>query len=194
MRYMFWKTSLFVLIAAAAVAADQINLPGFPLPEFARDKHGNPMEMGFMGLYRELQKGGVRDWQQIEAVDSDYTVIASSSMGLLSAWLETTCQSVGLDLPQARTGAYDGSVYARLLTVATGIAATRQSTAPLAMPLGVMICIRRHSWGVLPGDGQRDAYVIVATERGFLVYDPPTRQMAPLAEFPNNSEVLRIRL
>jgi hypothetical protein len=46
---------------------------------------------------------------------------------------------------------------------------------------------------VLPGDDQRDAYVILLTDSGFLIYDPPSRQFSRLDAFPNRSSVLRLR-
>lgn len=143
-------------------------------------------------MLRELQKGGVRGMERFEAVDTSYAVISSGSLRLLSAWLEAACRSLGVEVAQARKNSYDGAAYARLLSTATGIAAARRTDGSLAVPVGVMICLRRKSWGVLPDDGARDAYVVVATERGILVYDPPTRQTSLLADYPNNSEVVMI--
>ena len=179
---------------AAGAGTDEIRLPEFPLPAFAMNKYGVKEAVGVVRLLRELHKGGVSVSNQFEASDNEYAIIASSSLPLLAAWLEVTCKSVGLDLAQARSGSYDGSVYARLLQVATSIATARKVDATLAMPIGVMICQRRRAWGALPGDGQRDAYVVIATERGFLVYDPPTRQCSTLADYPNHDEVVIIRL
>ena len=84
-------------------------------------------------------------------------------------------------------------MFARLLGVATSLAALRQGDITLAMPIGVLTCRRDTAWGDLPGDGEEDAYVIFATDAGILVYDPPTRQLAPLADFPNKAHISRIR-
>jgi hypothetical protein len=73
-----------------------------------------------MGLLRNLHSAGVRAVDNFEAVDSDYAVLASDSLARLTTWLEAACTGVGVDLAQARTGQYDGGVYARLLGVATG--------------------------------------------------------------------------
>ena len=73
------------------------------------------------------------------------------------------------------------------------MAALRENESKLAIPVGVMICERKAVWGDLPGDGATDAYVVFATDGGILVYDPPTRQLANLSEFPNKARILRIR-
>ena len=190
----FW----LAMLAGAAVAADPrgaaITLPDFPLPRFATDRYGQAEEIGPIRLLRELQRGGVRGSGNFEAADRDYVVVSSDALGLLSAWLEAACKSGGIELPLARLRPYDGAVYASLLETATNLAAARQAKRTLAIPVGVMICTRRKPWGTLPGDGERDAYVIVATERGFVVFDPPTRQTTLRADYPTNSEVVRIRL
>ncbi len=61
------------------------------------------------------------------------------------------------------------------------------------MPIGILICRRRRDWGRLAGDGGRDAYALIATERGLMVYDPPTRQLVSLSQFPNASDILNIQ-
>jgi hypothetical protein len=183
------------LVAPARAATPAgVTMPDFPLPKFALDSYGQADEANGMRLLRELHKGGVHGLEVFEAADDDYVILSSSSLGLLAAWLEAACKSLGTEVAQARTSTYNGVVYADFLEVATSIAADRKSQSLLAIPLGVMICKRIKPWGVLPGDGARDAYVLVATERGFVVYDPPTRQSALLADYPNNTEVLKIRL
>jgi hypothetical protein len=183
-----------VAASAAGTAEASISMPDFPLPTYAKNKYGGIEAAGILRLLRDLNKGGVHSYDQIEVADTDYAIIESSSLPLISAWLEAACKSVGMNLAQARTGAYDGAVYARLLEVATSIATVRKADAPYAVPIGVVICKRTNPWGVLPGDGQRDAYILFATERGFLVYDPPTRQLCLLSDYPNRSDVVRIRL
>lgn len=171
-----------------------IVMPDFPLPKFAINRYGQPESMGMLRLFGDLRRGGVRGMDNFEMSDNDYAMVASESLGLFAAWLDAACKSAGIELPQARSQAYNGAVYAGLLETATNIAASRQKQQALAVPVGVMICTRRKPWGVLPGDGARDAYVLVATERGFVVFDPPTGQAALLADYPNNSEVERVRL
>lgn len=190
----FWLALLPGVAGAADPRGPAITMPDFPLPKFATDRYGQAEEIGVIRLLRELHRGGVRGSGNFEAADSDYVVVSSDSLGLLSAWLEAACKSGGIQLPLARLRPYDGTVYASLLETATNIAAARHTQRTLAVPVGVMICTRRKPWGTLPGDGERDAYVIIATERGFVVFDPPTRQSALLADYPNNSEVLKIRL
>ena len=48
-------------------------------------------------------------------------------------------------------------------------------------------------WPQIPADGTTDAYVLFATDTGILVYDPPTRQLTNLADFPNKASISRIR-
>lgn len=177
----------------APPAPDAIVMPDFPLPKVATDENGQPAEAGLLRLMRELQVGGLHASDNFETQDNDYVVLSSESLGLLSAWLEAACKSAGIALPTARLRAYDGTVYANLLEVATGIAASRRFKSSLAIPLGVITCQRTNPWGVLPGDDQRDAYVILLTDSGFLIYDPPSRQFSRLDAFPNRSSVLRLR-
>jgi hypothetical protein len=189
----------FILLWLAVIpgvvgGAGAITMPDFPLPKFAVNRYGQPEEMGMLRLYRDLRRSGVSGMENFETSDNDYAMVASESLGLFSAWLEAACKSGGIELPQARLRSYNGAVYAGLLETATNIAASRHKQQALAVPVGVMICTRRKPWGVLPGDGERDAYVLVATERGFVIFDPPTGQSSLLADYPNNSEVLRVRL
>src|SRR5581483_3880748 len=158
------------------------------------NEYGGVAEVGVTRLLRELQIGGVRVGDDFNAADSDYVLVSGESMGLLSAWLEAAVRSAGVQLPIARLRPYDGAVYANLLEVATSIAASRGQRSTLAIPVGVIICDRKKPWGDLPGDGQRDAYILVATERGFLVFDPPTRQVVMLADYPNHSSVVKVRI
>jgi len=158
------------------------------------DQKGRLVETSAMGLLRNLHSAGVRAVDNFEAVDSDYAVLTSNSLSRLSTWLEAACAGVGLDLSQARSGHYDGAVYARLLGVATSIAASRDRRGKLAIPVGVLICKRTSPWGAVPGDGNRDAYVLFATESGLFVYDPPSRQLSALGDFPNKPDILRVRL
>lgn len=181
-------------LGARAAAPDVLAMPDFPAPPLSLDRKGRPAETSAMGLLRNLHSAGVRALDNFEAVDSDYAVLASDSLARLTTWLEAACTGVGVDLAQARTGQYDGGVYARLLGVATSIAASRDRKGKLAIPVGVLICKRTQPWGAVPGDGNRDAYVLFATEVGLMVYDPPSRQLSTLGDFPNKLEVLRVRL
>jgi|GEM_PF-2824129 len=184
---------LFVASALAAAAAPgNWQLPAFPLPVLVRDG-GPPKEFSSNRLLRELHRGGVHNSESFEAFDNDYALLRGDSLGSLAAWLESACQSVGFDLPRARTQPYDGAVFARLLSVATSLAALRERGPNLAMPIGVLICQRALAWGDLPADGSTDAYVLFATDTGILVYDPPTRQLTGLANFPNKASISHIR-
>ena len=49
------------------------------------------------------------------------------------------------------------------------------------------------AWGILPGDNANDAYILVDTDEGMLVYDPPTRQLSSLEALPNKNDVIPIR-
>lgn len=178
--------------APTGAAPAELKLPDFPRPALVGNG-GPPRGISAVRLLRELHRGGVRGSGHLETSDADYALVRSDSLGLLAAWLETACGAVGFDLRQARTRAFDGAVFARLLAVATSLAALRDSESRLAMPIGVLVCTRTAAWGDLPGDGAPDAYVLVATEAGMLVYDPPTRQLANLADFPNKAGILRIR-
>jgi ligand-binding sensor domain-containing protein len=35
--------------------------------------------------------------------------------------------------------------------------------------------------------------MLIATERGLLVYDPPTRQLSELSKFPNQDDIFKIQ-
>jgi hypothetical protein len=177
----------------AADTATSVSLPGFPLPRYAQSKYGGKDTAGFLRFMRELHKGGVPVAEPIELADSSYAIIDSTCIPLLSAWLEEASKSVGVDLAQARSRSYDGSVYARLLEVVTSIATVKHFEEMEAVPIGMLLCKRSKAWGSLPGDGQRDAYILIATEKGFLVFDPPTRQLSTLGEYPNTADVLKIR-
>ena len=185
---------LTVLFAAGgrAAAPTMFSLPAFPVPALVRDG-GLAKEISSMRLLRDLYKGGVKASDNFEASDTDYALLRFDSLGNLAGWLETACKSVGLELPRARARAYDGVVFSRLLSVGTSLGALRESDIKLAMPVGVIVCQRDVVWGDLPADGAVDAYVIFATDTGILVYDPPTRQLAALADFPNKARISRIR-
>ncbi len=193
---------LFILLACvapsavSALAAEkaeerQILLPEFPAPPLAVEGK-TPKKIGSVRLLRELQRGGVRGWGKFDAVDGDYALFRGDSLAVLGAWLETACKALDYDLAGARGRHYDGAVFARLLNVATSIASLREDAINLAMPIGVLACRREAEWGDLPGDGKEDAYVIFATDQGMMVYDPPTRQLCPLAEFPNREQVIKV--
>jgi len=180
--------------AGSLLSAEPVlRLPQFPLPDLVRNDYGEAKRIGFLSFLRELRDGGVAGLEDVDFVDENYAVLNSSSLATLAAWLEATCTGIGIDLRHARAGRYDGQMYARLLEVATSLAMERKHGKPLAMPIGVMICRRRQAWGDLPGDGERDAYMLIATERGLLVYDPPTRQLSELSQFPNNADVFKIQ-
>lgn len=174
------------LLAASVAAAEKFQLPAFPTPTLGA-------EVSSVRLLRELHKAGLRGFDRLETADADYALIGDSSLAVLSAWLETVCRQIEFDLRRARSGSYDGTVFARLLAVAASVGALQERPRALAMPIGVAFCRRASAWGALPGDGASDAYVIVATEAGMTIYDPPTRQLAPLADFPNKSKILEIR-
>ncbi len=177
---------------APAAAEPALQLPAFPLPALVSDG-GPPREMSSMRLLRELHRSGVHGSGNFEAADADYALLRGDTLGGLAAWLEAACKAVGFDLLQARTRHYDGTTFARLLNVSTSIAALRQKGIRLAMPIGVLVCTRKAAWGDLPADGATDAYVAFVTEDGMLVYDPPTRQLVPLGDFPNKAHIVRIR-
>lgn len=176
----------------AANPAPKLELPAFPMPNLVQ-QGGQPLEVGSIRVLRELHRGGVHGEGNLETVDADYALIRQDSMGLLSAWLEGACHSVGYDLAQARGQVYDGAVLARLLRVATGLAGLQNGARELSMPIGTLVCARRTAWGDLPADGATDAYVAVMTDAGILVYDPPSRQLVNLADFPNREQIVRVR-
>jgi hypothetical protein len=185
---------IFLILVAAtrAAAPGRLELPAFPVPSFVRED-GATVEVTPTRILRELHKGGVRGLGNLETVDSDYGLLRQDSLGVLAAWLESACRSVGFDLTQARQQPYDGSALARLLTVATNLAGLQAEGHALAAPIGTLVCERRSKWGDLPADGAIDAYVIFATEAGIMIYDPPSRQLTALNEFPNRERILRIR-
>ena len=184
--------ALFACAHGSSSASEGFKLPAFPLPALVRES-GVPKEMSSVRLLRELHRGGVHGSDNLETSDSDYALLRGDSLGNLAAWLESACLAVDANLLQARTRSYDGSIFPRLLSVATSLAVLRQGDIPLAMPIGVLICQRHSAWGDLPGDGATDAYVVFVTDNGMLVYDPPTRQLTNLADFPNKSHISRIR-
>jgi len=185
---------VFLLGASAfgATAPGSLQLPAFPLPSLVRDG-GVPKEFSAMRLLRELHRGGVHGSGNFETLDAEYALLRDDGLGTLAAWLESACRAINYDVLQARSRAYDGTVFARLLGVATSLAALRQNDVTLAMPIGVLTCQRQKAWGDLPADGAEDAYVIFATDMGMFVYDPPTRQLTPLADFPNKAGISHIR-
>ena len=176
---------------AEKTAERRVLLPEFPVPPLAMDGRA-PKRISSLRLLRELQRGGVRGWGKFDAMDGDYALFRGDSLAVLGAWLETACKALDYDLAGARGRHYDGAVFARLLNVATSIASLREDAINLAMPIGVLACRREEEWGELPGDDKDDAYVIFATDQGVLVYDPPTRQLSALAEFPNREHVIKV--
>ena len=177
----------------AAPAPAVVQLPAFPLPAFV-EEGGSPTEISSARLLRELFRGGVRVANNFEAVDSDYALLRSDNTRAFAAWLERTCRELGFDLLQMRAGVYDPGTFARLLEVSASLAVLRKSdSAALAIPIGLLVCKREVAWGELKHDGALDGYILFATEVGILVYDPPTRQLTNLAEFPNKAGILRIR-
>ena len=186
-----WLGITFGSVAYAAPAGG-LQLPAFPLPVLVRDG-GPPKEFSAARIMREFHRGGVHVAENFETVDADYALLRGNGLGNLAAWLESACKAVDFDLLQARTRGYDGTIFARLLSVATSLATLRQSDVALAMPIGVLTCQRSEKWGDLPADGSADAYVVFATDDGILVYDPPTRQLATLADFPNKTHITHVR-
>jgi hypothetical protein len=189
----FLVAIFFSAVVPILSGAASLSLPKFPLPDLVRNDYGEVKSIGFLTFLREVRGGGVKGLEDIDFVDREYAVLQSGSLSVLAAWLEAAARSVGVDLPRARVGSYDGLEYARLLQVATSLAVLRAHGKQLAMPIGVLFCTRRESWGDLPGNGDRDAYMLIATERGLLVYDPPTRQLSELSKFPNHGDVFKIQ-
>ncbi len=192
MRRLILIASGFLALGSSA-SVQELRMPQFPMPELVTDDFGATKQIGFLKFLHELQKSGVQGLDDVEFLDSSYAVLKSDCLPVLAAWLEAACRSVGVELPLARKGPYDGTVFARLLEVGASLAAVREHGKPLAMPIGLMICKRQHDWGDLGGDGQVDAYVLMETDRGLLVYDPPTRQLVELSQFPNTVDILRIQ-
>jgi hypothetical protein len=186
--------SLILLLAAAhgVGAGESFQLPAFPTPTLVTDG-GPPTEVSPIRLLRELHRAGLRGFDRLDTLDTDYALLRSDSLGALTAWLDATCGALNYDLSRARTRSYDGTVFARLLDVATSLGALQTQHRALAIPIGVVSCQRAVAWGALPGDGATDLYVIFATENGMTVYDPPTRQMVSLADFPNKAKISQIR-
>lgn len=171
----------------------EVSLPAFPQPPLAGE--ARPASMSSVRLLRELQRGGVRGLDRFDAMDGYYAVFRADGLAGLAGWLEMACRALDFEVGDARIGHYDGSVFARLLNMATSLAALRAELLRgerLAMPIGVISCRREVGWGVLPGDGLEDAYILFATDEGLLVYDPPTRQLARLVDFPNRGAVIRV--
>lgn len=174
-------------------AAESFRLPAFPAPAVITEDGGTPTVTSPIRLLREMHRAGLRGFDRLETMDGDYALLRSDSLGILTGWLDATCGALDYDLRQARARVYDGAVFARLLEVATSLNSLQRSQRALAMPIGVLYCQRATAWGVLPADGGADAYIVFATEKGIIVYDPPTRQMIPLADFPNKTKVSQIR-
>jgi hypothetical protein len=184
---------LFLLaVARCAGAVEGFQLPAFPAPTLVADG-GLPLEVSPIRLLRELHRAGLRGFDRLDTLDTDYALLRSDSLGALTAWLDATCGALNYDLSRARTRSYDGTVFARLLDVATSLGTLQSRHRALAIPIGVVSCQRTVAWGALPGDGATDVYVIFATESGMTVYDPPTRQMVSLADFPNKAKISQIR-
>ena len=192
MRRFAYFIFLVFAVPRLAVAAEEMQLPAFPLPALVLDG-GPPVELSSVRMLRELHRGGLHGFNNFETSDGDYALLRADSLGALAAWLEAACRSLGFDLSKARKSSYDGTVFARLLDVATSLAALREKKISLAMPIGVLICQRETAWGDLPADGAEDAYVVFVTDAGMLIYDPPTRQLTSLANFPNKAKILKIR-
>jgi len=182
---------LALAVSSFGAEPREILLPAFPSPPLLRDG-GSPKQVTSLRLMRDLQKGGVRGLGRFDAVDGDYALFRGDSLGGLAAWLEAACSALEYDLLGARAKHYDGAVFARMLNMATSLASLRDDSIGLAMPIGVLACRREKAWGELPGDGRDEAYVIFATDEGMLVYDPPTRQLARLADFPNRDAVVKV--
>jgi hypothetical protein len=182
--------------ATPAFAADAaaFRLPAFPAPTFVLEG-SSPVEIGAVRLVRELHRGGLRSTDKVlDLADADYALLRSDSLGYFAGWLERATEAVGAKVQASRRSSYDGTVFARLLSVVSSLAVLRDRGPRLAVPIGVVACTRRAAWGELPADGREDAYVVFVTEAGIVVYDPPTRQIAPLAEFPNRDSITRIRI
>jgi hypothetical protein len=182
----------FACVATSPAAVPLIRLPALPRPPVSSDG-GMPREIGSVRLLVDLQRSGLHGFDNLDTADSDYVLLSSASLTVLAGWLEGTCTGLGFDLPHARAAAYDGSVFARLAGVATSLAELHASNRPLAIPIGLLVCRRNSAWGELPADRTTDAYIIVDTDDGMLVYDPPTRQFSALADFPNKDAIVQIR-
>lgn len=190
------KPTLIIAVAAlsfpALLGAPTIELPRFPAPPLVQDG-GSTAEIGSVHLLRDLHAAGLHGMDNFDAADGDYVLLRADSLRVLSGWLESACAALGYDLRTARSAVYDGSVFARLADVAASLGLLREAAQPLAIPIGVIICRRGSAWGELPSDQNTDAYVLVDTDEGMLVYDPPTRQLSRLEHFPNKNEIIQIR-
>ena len=178
--------ALLAALANLAAAPASLRLPAFPVPDLTSD-------VGATRLLRELHQAGLRGFASLETSDGDYALIRKESVGNLTGWLESLCKGIEFDLRRARNRNYDGTVIARLLAVACSIGSYQSGHRTPAIPIGVVLCQRTKSWGELPPDGAEDAYVIVATEEGMMIYDPPTRQLTMLTDFPNKSKIRQVR-
>jgi hypothetical protein len=191
------RVILTCLLAAApawaAAPGPELRLPAFPVAAFV-EEGGRPKEMNSMRLLREVFRGGVRIGEQFDTVDADYGLLRQGSVEHFAAWLETACQGFGFDLFKLRSRVYDAATFSRLLEVAASLGALQDKTArPLAVPIGLLLCKRDAAWGELGRDGSLDAYIVFATESGIMVYDPPTRQLTNLADYPNKAGIQHIR-
>lgn len=177
---------LLALAPMVVVAADTFQLPAFPVPALGA-------EVSSIRLLRELHHAGLRGFDRLETADADYALLPGRSLISITAWLDTACAALNFDLPRARARSYDGTVFSRILEVATSLGVLQHGSRPLAIPIGFLACQRAKAWGQLPGDGTKDVFVVFATETGMIVYDPPTRQICPLGDFPNKATISRIR-
>jgi hypothetical protein len=187
--------ALFLIVSAtrAASPSGELRLPPFPVATFV-EEGGRAKETDSTRLLREIFRGGVRIGDQFDTADTDYGLLRQGSVERFAAWLETACQGFGIDLLKSRSRIYDAATFSRLLEVSTSLAALRDKNArPLAVPIGLLLCKRDAAWGELKSDGTMDSYILFATEVGIQVYDPPTRQLAKLADYPNKAGILRIR-
>ena len=183
---------LLSIATAFGAAPDTFQLPALPLPAFAAED-GMTAEVTSIRLLRELHRAGLRGFDRLETTDTDYVLLRSDSLENLTGWLDATCAALDYDLRQARVRSYDGTVFARVIDVATSLGALQERHRSLAIPIGVVVCQRALAWGQLPADNARDVYVIFATENGMIVYDPPTRQQSALVDFPNKATISQIR-
>lgn len=186
---------LLSVLALAAVplraASDEILLPEFPQPPLVLDG-GAPKNISSLRLLRELQRSGITGMDNFDTFDRDYALFQGQSLGTMAAWLESACRSLNFEISQARKQAYDGALFSRMLNMSASLASLRKGTIDMAMPIGGLHCRRETAWGALPGDGKDDVYVIFATDQGLLIYDPPTRQLARLADYPNKTQIIKI--
>jgi hypothetical protein len=178
---------LFVTVAPMVVAATAtFQLPAFPVPALGA-------EVSSIRLLRELHHAGLSGFDRLETADNDYALLQGDALASITSWLDATCAALNYDLRRARARSYDGTVFGRMLEVATSLGVLQQGARPLAIPIGFLACRRAKAWGQLPGDGANDVFVVFVTETGMMVYDPPTRQLCPLSDFPNKTTISRIR-